>query len=168
MTDAATQSQALDIQQEAAARARTSAEAQSAAQVISSYTTENQALREYIEAIGKTVSELEQLRLKRLDETIAKKEEAIAAVQLFDANAPRLDQLREELALLKEKRGLTAQGVAATNAQLTDPSTGASKAISEYQEKTRQKGKQVYDLMNDGLRGFEDNLTKTMTGGKAA
>lgn len=69
----------------------------------------NEALELQIDSVGKTKSQIAQLKAERLDHVIALREEQLATVALFDASSPRLEQIQREIEALKQKRDLTAK-----------------------------------------------------------
>lgn len=74
---------------------------------IQTIVSSNEALVLQIESVGKTKGQIEELKAQRLDHAIAMREEQLAAMALFDANSPLLEQTRREIEALKQKRDLT-------------------------------------------------------------
>ncbi|MBP6778316.1 MAG: phage tail length tape measure family protein, partial [Piscinibacter sp.] len=70
----------------------------------------NKALALHNEEIGLSIEALGALNLSRIDSAIALKEEALAQEQAGEADAARIELLRQQIELLQKRRDLTAQG----------------------------------------------------------
>lgn len=95
---------------DAQARQRKSLEAE-----VDSLIDGNKALKDRNEEIGLSVEAMDALTLSRIDATIANKEEALAQEEAGDADAARIEILKQQIDLLKQRRQLTAQGQAREN-----------------------------------------------------
>jgi len=143
------------------------AEARQLASVTESRQLSNKALQDGIDEIGLTRDQLEVLTQQRLAERIALEDQRIATVQLFDANAANLDQMKLNADALRQELALRQQA-AQKQAQLRqDPAAGAKQALDEYLERVKDVGTSTKDLVSNQLSGLEDNLANFFVTGKA-
>jgi len=143
------------------------AEARQLAGVTESRQLSNKALQDGIDEIGLTRDQLEVLTQRRLAERIALEDQRIATIQLFDANATNLDQMKLNADALREELALRQQA-AQKQAQLRqDPAAGAKQALDEYLERVKDVGTSTKDLVSNQLNGLEDQLATFFVTGKA-
>jgi len=108
----------------------------------------NTALKEEVAVIGLSEQALVEHEMALLADTIAEKENEATRLEALGTGKDRAEQLRIEVALLKERRTLTGQ-------------KGAATAAAEAARVAAEEWKRTADIINQSLtdalmRGFED------------
>lgn len=109
----------------------------------------NDALREEIELIGKSVDERARLLQARIDSAIASKEEELAVLRTADASKAQTAAIEREIELLKQRRSLIGQRAAAEKVNEQLPET--VKATSEATDAARQLGLTFSSAFEDAV-----------------
>ena len=126
--------------------------------------------REANEEIGLTKTAIQGLTLKRLDDNIAAKESILIAAQsnsIGDESRQHIQQLADELDLLRQKREAVAQGYSANNVQdaIQESRKAATKAAEEWKKASDDISRSLTDALLRGFeagKGFAENLVDTI------
>jgi hypothetical protein len=124
------------------------------------YEEQIRQLTEHNAAIGLSVEQLGELKLARIDATIAAKEQALATLDAKGQCTAETEALREQIAALRQIRGLTQSGQVAQGA-----ADAAQSALRDWQRMTEQVGQSLTDeLMRGGKNAGEllENYFKTL------
>lgn len=129
-------------------------QAQSIQQSNASLEADIVSLARHNEEIGLSTEQLAALTLRRMDDTVAAAEQRLAQTDLTDANADYVSGLMDQVRLLREKRGLMADGQIMQAAAEQAKSTGEEwKNLWSTVENT---GKSVFvGILSEGRGAFE-------------
>jgi lambda family phage tail tape measure protein len=127
----------------------------------------NQSLREYIEEIGLTADQIEQVRIKRLEDAKAIEEQALAAALNADASGAEVAARQQNVELLRQQIELRRKAAEVEKQDANDPQRGTKRAIDEYVKQAEQAGVAAQDLTKRTIGGLEDGLTNLLSGRKA-
>lgn len=136
------------------------------AQQIQQAEEQTKGIVEQLQEYGKTATQVERLRIARLEDALAAKEQRLQAMQLFGATQ---DQIAQEQQLIdKLREGIQARkGIASqTEALQTDPVAGARRGVQDYLETIENAGEASRAAVSRGLSTLEDDLTTTFASGK--
>ena len=100
----------------------------------------NAAMVLQVQSIGLTKEALDALVLARMDDAIAQKEQTLATAAANGKTYEEISLMEQEIALLKERRTLTATGQVAT-------------AAAESKEKSDKASKEFADTLHTDLKG---------------
>lgn len=128
---------------------------------------DNRASREYLDTIGLTTRELEDLQTARMADAIARKESNLAARDEFATNELLRGQMETEIDLMREQLKLRKDTVAAQRKQEDDVSAGYSAAVKGYFDEISKRANTAKEVTGNLLGGLEDGLTSMITKGKA-
>ncbi|MDY0748501.1 phage tail tape measure C-terminal domain-containing protein [Paucibacter sp. R3-3] len=146
----------------------TTEESRAVANYSQSLDDQNRALREQLEEIGLTALKLEELRITRLQDTLARKQEQAATLEQMGADGDLLTQMQMNIDALKEQIRLRKEVSTKTNAPIYDPYAGASKALDDYLEKSGRAGEAAGQAITSTLSSIEDGLTGVLMGTKGS
>ncbi len=119
---------------------------------------QNRTLKEQNEEIGLSVRQVDALRIARLEEAAARKEEELAALKLFSADSAQYEQMQLNIDALREQIRLRKESVTKADAVARDPIAGAKEALDQYQQSVVEVGKSTKDAFSSTLSSAEENL----------
>lgn len=126
---------------------------------------ELQGLRREFEEIGLTVTQLEDLRIARVEDAIARKEQSIAAAELLDADSEAVAMMRQEVAAMRDSLEMRRKILEKNRDLAKDPLKGAEQGIAQYLEEIGRAGDATRDAVKGALGELEDAITQfAMTG----
>lgn len=113
---------------------------------------QNKSLREQIEEIGKTASQLAELRARRLEDAAAQQEQAVAAAQLMGVSEGEIAQMQRRVELLREQAGLVREEGKKTAQEMDDFAKNAAQNVQRY------LGDQFVNIMEGNFKSVGDSF----------
>jgi hypothetical protein len=124
----------------------------------------NESLRQNVEEIGLTKEAVTALQVARIDASIAQEQEILNQAKANEANQAEILILERKIELLKEQRGLTAQG--GIKQAAADTKADQDKASKEYAQTLKNDLKGAFSAAfrdsKDPLKAFGEALENVM------
>jgi len=127
---------------------------------------DNKRLREQVEEIGLTNDQLEQLRIRRTEEAVAKRENRLETIKLFGAEAELVSQEKLLIAAMREGIDITREVAVARKALAEDESRGLAAGVQDYLDTIAKKGDATRDAVSSAANALEDDLVNSFKAGK--
>jgi hypothetical protein len=119
----------------------------------------NAALQSYIEQIGLSDRQLQDLELARLRDAIATEQQALAMAANAEASGAEVDARERNLRLLERELQLRERGIGKERRLEDDPRAGIGRAIDQYLEKTGKLGTETERAFGGAIDAVEDQLS---------
>jgi Lambda phage tail tape-measure protein (Tape_meas_lam_C) len=128
----------------------------------------NEQLQRYVEQIGLSDRQLQDLELSRIRDAIATERQGLAMAQNAEASAAEVEARERNIRLLERELQLRQGGIAKERKIEDDPATGAQRAIDKYIEKTGKLGTETERVFGGAIDAVEDKLSNLVKTGNSA